>query len=88
MEKEKTLGDVYALVDGFMTFTKKQFDYYDRLLASMSLGIAGLNDRQVVMAKNLETVREDMGSVVSAIAELVERDEKLEKRIKKLEKVR
>lgn len=88
MEKEKTLGDVYQLVDGFMTFTKKQFDYYDRLLASMSLGIAGLNDRQVVMAKNLETVREDMGSVVSAIAELVERDEKLEKRIKKLEKVK
>ena len=88
MKREKTLGDVYELVDEFMTFSKKQFDYYDRLLASMSLAIAGINDRQVVMAKDLNTVKEDVGSVVSAIAELVERDEKFEKRLKKLEKVK
>ncbi len=72
-KKEKNLEDVYGLVSDFMAFTKKRFDFQEHVLGSMSLSIGGLRERQVVMAKDLDVIKEDMHAITGAIAELAEK---------------
>ncbi|OGC88833.1 hypothetical protein A2419_03615 [Candidatus Adlerbacteria bacterium RIFOXYC1_FULL_48_26] len=71
--KEKSLGDVYDLVGEFMNFVKMRFDFQEHVLSSISLDLGGLHSRQVVMARDIERIKEDMGAVTGAIAELAEK---------------
>jgi len=57
----------------FMAFVKKRFDYQEYVLSSISLDVSALHAGQVVMARDIDRIKEDMGGITRAIAELAEK---------------
>lgn len=83
--KEKSLDEVYGLIETLFEFTKINFELTSRRLDLLGVTVRGLHEGQAALRQDIQDIKEDIGGIAGAIAELVDKDEEFDDRIIKLE---